>query len=98
VKHCLDVLDGYDGRYVRMKDAQAQYTSEHRTHEFDPGDEYDSLGPVPGPKRVPSGQLTNARRELCDSFYRFLRRCHDEKLIDEFTIRKVCDPLGINIG
>lgn len=95
-KHNLDLLDGYNERFERLKEAQAKYTSEHNTIEYALDDPCCIRGPISGPKRAPSSEMKRVRRELCDSLYRFLRRCYDEQLIDEFAARKASDSLGIS--
>jgi hypothetical protein len=34
VRHCLDVIDGYDRRFEQMKTAQMKHISDHGTVEF----------------------------------------------------------------
>jgi hypothetical protein len=94
-KHSLELIDGYGVRFERLKEAQAKYTAEHQTIEFALDDPCCIRGPVSGPKRAPSSEMKKVRRELCDSICRFLRRCCDEQLIDEFAIRSASDSLGI---
>jgi hypothetical protein len=96
VRHALGVLDGYEPRFERMKVAQTQYVSEHKTTVFFP-DEPDLQSHAPPPRRVPSSELQEARRSLCDATYRFLVRCHNEKFIEETTLRRYCDELVIGI-
>ncbi len=77
-----------------MNKAQANYVYEHKTVEFELRDpEHAQL--AQGPKRVPERELKDARRNLCDAASRFLKRCVDEKLIDEASIRKDCESLGL---
>jgi len=47
--------------------------------------------------RVPSRELRETRRQLCDAFYRFLIRCFREGLIDESSLRRVCGTLDIGV-
>jgi hypothetical protein len=96
VRHCLASIDGYPNRFDRMNKAQANYVYEHKTIEFQLRNS-EFAQPAQGPKRVPERELKDARRNLCDAASRFLKRCLDEKLIDESSIRKDCDSLGLPI-
>lgn len=71
VRHCLNVLDGYPKRFDQLKYAQMRYASEHKTieYEFDEPDVFRE-SPLP-PKRVPQGEIREARRSLCDATRRF---------------------------
>src|SRR6201981_923543 len=75
VRHCLDVIDGYNRRFEQMKAAQTKHTSEHGTVEFSFHDPCRPQKPAPPPRRVPGAELGEARRHLCDATYRFLVRC-----------------------
>ena len=35
VRHCLDVLDGYNTRFNKLRDGQVTHVSEHHTIEYD---------------------------------------------------------------
>src|SRR5438552_3822514 len=85
VRHCTSVLDGYQARFDKLNRAQTDYTREHQTIEFDVDDPY-IHGPAEGAKRAPDREMKDARRKLKDAAYRFLRRCLDERLIDEAVI------------
>jgi hypothetical protein len=97
VRHCLDVIDGYNLRYQRMKEAQTKHTSEHRTVEFRLEDPCCTRMAAPPPRRVPDSELQDVRRPLCDAMYRFLVRCFKEELIDEGLLRRTCDGLGVGV-
>jgi hypothetical protein len=96
IRHGLSVLDGYEGRFQRMKVAQTSYVAEHQTIAYDQASRNWS-DPVATLQRTPKGEFQDARRALCDATYRFLVRCHNEKLIDEYTLRKHCGELNIGI-
>jgi hypothetical protein len=97
VQHCLDVIDGYNPRYERMKAAQMKYTSEHGTVEYFLDDPCCTRTGAPPPRRVPASELKEARRPLCDAMYRFLVRCFHEGLVDESLLRRTCDRLDIGV-
>lgn len=97
VRHCLDVIDGYNGRFEQMKTAQTKHTSEHGTVEFSLRDPRHTQEVAPPPRRIPSGELAEARRNLCDAAYRFLLRCCNEGLINEDVLRRTCGSLDIGI-
>ena len=87
VQHCLEVIDGYKGRFTRMRSAQMAYAADHQTSEFslDPDDPCCFPGKVSPPRRIDYRELETARRSLLDAMHRFLVRCRDESLIDETT-------------
>jgi hypothetical protein len=100
VRHCLDVLDGYNSRFEQMKAAQMRHAAEHGTLKFRTDVpiwyEYNAEPPSP-PRRVPSSELGEARRHLCDATYRWLIRCYQDGLIGETAVRQTCDSLNIGI-
>jgi hypothetical protein len=97
VRHCIDVIDGYDQRFERMKAAQAKQSSERGTVEFRRDDPCCTQKSAPPPRRVPGGELVEARRHLCDATYRFLVRCFNEGLIDEGVLRQLCGLLDLGV-
>jgi hypothetical protein len=97
VQHCLAVIDGYNRRFERMKAAEMKHISERGTVEFSLDDPCCTQMRSSPPRRVPSKELGEARRHLCDATYRFLIRCLHEKLIDEATLRRTCEGLDIGI-
>jgi len=98
-RHCLAAIDGYQSRFERLKAADARHVVEFGTVAFELDEtRYFDEGVRPStPKRIPDGELKNARRALCDNAYRFLVRCCREKLIDPATLRLHCDGLGIGV-
>lgn len=95
-RHALEVIDGYEQRFRRLKAGQAGYVREHDTKVsllFDPDIQ---AAPAP-PRRVPDADLRDARRSLTDATYRFLVRCCNDGLIPESRLRAVCDSLGIGV-
>jgi hypothetical protein len=97
VRHCLDVIDGYGRRFEQMKAAQMKFVADHGTVEFHLDDPCCTRTTAAPPRRVRSQELGEARRELCDAFYRFLVRCLHEDLIDERALRRVCGTLDIGV-
>jgi hypothetical protein len=84
VYHCLTTIDGYNGRFIAMRDAQNGYAKAHSTVEFNLGDPnyLQHALPVKPPNRVPDLALNDARQSLCDAAEGFLNRCIKEGLID----------------
>ena len=71
------VIDSYKGRFRRLKSAQADYVTEHRTVAFAPG-EPDFKGQPDPPRRVSDTARREARLAVTESAYRFsIRRLHD---------------------
>jgi hypothetical protein len=100
-RHCLAVIDGYGQRFERMKAAQQEYVVQHQTKQFPPDDPSDpwpqpALPPLP-PRRIRDSELKQARDELCDAAYRFLVRSHNDGFIDEASLQRECDRLGVGI-
>lgn len=97
VRHCLEVIDGYGHRFEQMKAAQMKFVADHGTVMFDLDDPCCTRASAAPPRRVPSQELGEARRQLGDAFYRFLVRCLHEGLIDERALRRVCGTLDIGV-
>ena len=96
VNHALGVIDGYRRRFDRLYEAQTRYAAEHDTIEFcldDPSCR-DKFAP---PRKVPSEELIEARRYLCNSTYRFLVRCCNESMISEADLRAACARFDIGV-
>ncbi len=69
-RHTLDVLDGYQERFRRLKTGLAEHVATHNTVTFLPFDP-DISGP-PAPLRgVPDRDLREARRQVVDATYGF---------------------------
>ena len=95
-RHALEVIDGYEPRFQRLKAAQEGYVAEHNTLIFflsDPGIQ----GAPDPPRRVPHANLRDARRSVTEATYRFLVRCHHDGLIPESRLRAICDSLEIGV-
>ena len=86
------VSHGYNARFDSMSAAQKSYVSEHQTIVFSTYDRKASP-----PKRVPDRERTDARRQLCESFYRFVVRCHNAGLIDERALLQECARHDISV-
>jgi hypothetical protein len=97
VRHCLDVIDGYNRRFEQMKAAQSKHIFEHKTVEFSFDDPCCTQGRASPPTRVPSAELGEARRNLCDATYRFLVRCFNERFIEEDLLRRICSSLDLGV-
>lgn len=97
VRHSLEVIDGYGDRFEQMKAAQKNFVADHATVQFRLSDPRHTQAAAAPPRRVPSEELGEARRQLCDALYRFLVRCLQEGLLDERTVRGVCGSLDIGV-
>jgi hypothetical protein len=96
VRHSIDVMDGYNKRFTRMKAGQDRYVEEHKTTEFFKDDPSIQWKAEP-PRRIPDTELRESRRALCEAVYRFLVRCCNEGFIAEVLLRQSCERLGIGI-
>jgi hypothetical protein len=108
IKNALDAVDGYPKRQRNLQQSQKQYISAHDTRRFSAEDavlhqEYPYESMYEGDKvrpdkwRIDSETLKSKRREIVDSFYRFLLRCHQEKLVDVEQAHKALSECGIGI-
>lgn len=95
-RHVLEVIDGYEPRFRRMKAGQDQHVAEHGTLAYFPGDPEIRCAPDP-PRRVAHGSLREARRSVTEATYRFLVRCCNDGLIPESRMRALCDELDIGV-
>jgi hypothetical protein len=93
-RHALDVIDTYPKRFQRMKAAQGQYVSEHATTAFDLDDPCCTQGPPAQPRRVPTAELQDARRAVCEAVARLLARCRKDGLIDAAAVAEARERLG----
>lgn len=98
VQHSLRVIDGCHLRFETMKAAQKKHARDHHTLAFSLANRHDQGNPVPSPKPVPDAQLKEARRALCEAFYKFIVRCHNAAILDERVVRHAAAPVGIGIG
>jgi hypothetical protein len=98
VAHCLDVIDQYTTRFVRMAEAQRQHVMHHKTLEFELDDKWGETAKAPPrPRHISDQERSAGRSRLCDSYYRFLVRCHSATFIDETRLRKECERHSIRV-
>jgi hypothetical protein len=108
VKHALDALDGYPKRQRALEQAQEHYITSHDTRRFFPEDlalqrEYpDEPCYETGAARsdrvhIASETLKLAQRDVVDAFYRFLKRCHAEGVLNSDAAKQALDQCGIGI-
>ena len=57
----LDVIDGYERRFERMKTAQMQHVSEHETIVYDLRDPQHTRQQMPPPRPVSNDELRTSR-------------------------------------
>ena len=96
-RHVLQVIDGYQERFRRLKAGQADHVATHGTTVLPPFGP-DHIGSPELPRRMPDSDLRNARRAAADATCRFLvRLCHD-RLIPEAQLRSLCDSLNIGVA
>lgn len=96
-RHAFDVIDGYGRRYERMKAAQARHVTEHGTEVYRLDDYEHTHRPPPPPRRLPSGELADARRAVGDAFYHFLVRLFREGMLAEDAVRATCGRLDVGV-
>ena len=96
VVHCLKVIDEYHTRFNRLAAGQGAYVKDHETINFALDDPC-IRGPADRPKRIPDTQRLQARRDLCDAFYRFVVRCHRAGVLELPALRSQCERLDISI-
>lgn len=97
VRHCLDVIDGYNRRFEQMKAAQLEYTDQHGTIEYSLDDPCCTRTKAQPPRRVANAELAGSRSRLREATYRFLVRCCNERLIPETVLRGACRRLEIGV-
>lgn len=95
-RHVLDVLDGYEPRFRRLKSAQDAHVAEQQIAASFPGDPDIKGKPTP-PRRVPDTARREARLAVTESAYQFLLRCYRDELIPESRLRSACDGLNISV-
>lgn len=102
-RHVLEVIDGYEPRFRRMKAGQEQHVVKHGTFthllgDIDPWFGEPEIRSVPDPpRRVGHATLRQARRSVTEATYRFLVRCCNEGLIPESKMRAICEELDIGV-
>lgn len=95
-QHALEIIDGYESRFRRLKAAQDEYVAEHRTQTFFPSDP-EIHGPPDPPRRVAHAVLREARHSVTEATYRFLVRCCNDGLIPESQLRAICGSLDVGV-
>lgn len=95
--HAFEVIDGYGRRHERMKAAQAAHVAAHETELFRLDDDEHTHATPPQPRRLPSGELADARRAVADGYYRFLVRLHRARMLDEDALRAACSRLNLGV-
>ena len=95
-RHALDVIDTYPERFRRLKAAQARYVSEHGTSEFNLDAPYRTQGAPAPPRPVPSAELQDSRRALCEAVARLLARFRKEGLVDDAAVAAASERLGLS--
>jgi len=91
-------LDQYNARFNQLAAAQRGYVAKHQTVQFDLEDQWgDTVNAPPRPRRIPDGDRLAARSRLCESFYRFIVRCHSAGLIDDAQARTACERHSISV-
>lgn len=98
VRHCLEVVDGYERRFEQMKAARTQHVSEHKTIVYDLRDPEHTRQQAPPPKPVPTGELGKSRQRLCKAADRFLTRCFNDEMISKTALQRASALLEIDGG
>jgi hypothetical protein len=105
VNNALDAIDGYSKRQRLLEEAQKQYIAVHDTRRFSKGElelhsefpEEPLSGARPDRWRIDSETVKSTRREVVDAFYRFLVRCHKEKVISDEGAKHALSKCGIGV-
>jgi hypothetical protein len=99
VQHATRVIDEYKARFETMKSAQMDEASKRGTQEWPLAYAYEDVIPSSAspPKRIPHTELQAARRELIDSAYRFLLRCHKAGILDETAFLAAVQSAGTSV-
>jgi hypothetical protein len=102
--HALDALAGYENRFERLSAAQSEWIDAHNVVvgsycpmckgqcEFDP-----DLKRPAAPTKIPSKERNNSVSRLKDAVYFFLLRCFRMNLIDENSLRDICNRVGTSV-
>jgi hypothetical protein len=98
----IRILDGYPGRFRRLRDAQVGWVTTHGTKvsgycaicggacEFGPET-------PEAPRRTPSDELTEAREAVRLAGRRYFLRLYRAHLLDEDAVRRACDDIGVGV-
>jgi hypothetical protein len=108
VKSALQAIDGYPKRQRALEGAQKEYIKRHDTREVDaetlalhrefPNDPcYVPPVVAPNRNRIDSETIKAKRREVVDSFYRFICRCHREGILQSSEARRALGSCGIGV-
>jgi hypothetical protein len=106
VINSLVVLDGYDSRERVREKVQREYIGRNDTRRFAPdeltlyrefGDSEFLAQAVPDRHRLDASTLQAKRRDVTNTFYRFLQRCHKEELLLGERAKEVLAHCGIGI-
>ena len=89
VRHCLDVIDGYDARFGRMKQA----TKAH----FRPGTLREGPAAALTTRTLKYYDRAAARRGVTDAARRFLKRCEKTETVPADVLVEYCRRLGIQL-
>lgn len=92
VRHCFEVLDGYEMRFRLMADATDAYVA---LHPLDP-DQQDAGDPHTT-KRLRDHELRAARRSVSEAACAFFRRCSDLGLLPPELADPVDELLGLPV-
>lgn len=95
LKHALGVIDGYNARQMLREEAQRAYITEHATREFDKEEKYLESSAQVDRHRIGKQQLQSVRRELADSYYRFVQRSHRARLLNKKQAIETLGACGI---
>jgi hypothetical protein len=106
IENALDAVDGYAKRQRTLEQAQKQYIKTHETRQFSIDEnearrkyenEFGPIRAVPDRSRIDAETLATKRRNIVDSFYRFILRCFKERLLTKEEARQALDKLGIGM-
>ena len=90
VQHCFEVLDGYDARFSRMRDATDAYV---RLHPLDP--QRSDAKDTHTTKNIKDHEIRAARRRVSDAASAFFTRCAELGLLAPELSAPIDELLGI---
>jgi len=89
-KHCLDVIDGYQDRFDRLRKATMKYASEAEQDEWG----HNTFGLAT--RSTKYSDRATAKRDVLEVSRRFLKRCEKMRLLEDAELIACAQKLGIN--
>jgi len=95
IRHCLDVIDGYERRYQRMRQGERKYYDEHK----DEWQKRRRMGQSPQTQKrsIKAHELSEVRKAIVSASDVFFFRCWREGFIDAEGLRRIGSILGVDL-